>query len=322
MTDIYLHLCSEKNCTFVINNIQVGYVENINQSIDILTDEQFFTLFAYPTNENKNFIYFPFSAQLEFISNKLISKSNNIIIADLGANHYRIEIIPFFILNQSESTPPLHKKTEEIFASLTNKNLILQNKDYFFNYITPCALQDFNLKKISNFYVLYGINYTKQEYLLLLNNKLQFICDCIADKIEFDKNQIITLNYLNDIARHGLVTTYSLKENGFKQNEKYSVYTQNAPITPANIYTIPWAFLQAVNIKNIKLARMYLHSNLSNSLKDEHIISYFGDFVEFFKSPTQNLNVITLSYNSSPRFVKNYCFEVIENKISNIDIIE
>ena len=322
MSDIYLHLYSQEACALNMNGAFLGIIDQDNQSIKIITDEDRLLLYASPINSQQDYIKIPYSALLKAFSNKLYTDCDNITISHLGSNHFKIDInFPQVLSQLLKSTPPINKAIDQINFNLSQSTLIVQDSNNFFSYTPPCLIEDFEAKNMANFIILQGKTSRKQNYLLILNKKMQFVFDCIADKIEFNNNQIVTLKYINDIARHGLVTIYTQSENGFKKQEQYCVYTQDEPIPPANVFAIPWAFMEALNIGNLKLARSYLHPTLSTSLKDEHISAYFGDFVEVSQSINNDLNVLTLYYKGKPRYIKNFKFELSEGRISNIDLV-
>ena len=93
-------------------------------------------------------------------------------------------------------------------------------------------------------------------------------------------------------------------------------------MAPANFRALPWAFMEAINVKNFKLARSYLHPSLSQALQDEHLGNFFGDFLEVLPCVNGEFNVLSLSYQGNPRFVKNYKFDLTENRILNIDCLD
>lgn len=324
MSKLIVHLCSETPAIFMINGKQVGFVENIFQSVDIsISDISEFLLYIYPIIEtNEDDVPISFSAKIDIKSNKLFSFNPNICITDYGKNHFKIEVIAIKIPSITQNITPFYQKIDEFAFSVIKNTFTAQTNSEHFNYALPYKVTPQNIKKVGNFLVFNAKTAKNQDYLLVLNKNLQLCFDGVADKIEFDGANVITLQNIKDIAQHGLVTTYKFNNYSFTKDEQYSVYTQTEPISPANNKAIAWAFMEAVNIQNFALARSYLHPNLSQSLKDEHIIAFFGDFLEVTQSFEDNEQILSLVYAGNPRFVKNYKFELVENRIFNIDTIE
>ena len=322
MEQFYLHICGEAPMVFAINSKQIGWIEREYESIDLLVEKQDFILSSYPiktTNELGTNI--SFSARIHFSGGKLVSTHKNIIITDYGKNHFKICAIPFTIPFQNIETPPYYKRFDDYLLSINKNILNFNNSKNSLFYQLPCSLKDIEVKEMFDLFMLTGKTASEKTYALFLNRNLQVEFDGIADKIEYDGTQIITLQEISDIARHGLVTTYKKSNGGFSKFQQYSVYTQNEAVAPASSVAIPWAFMEAINIQNYTLARSYLHPSLSASLQDNHISAYFGEFLEVTPTLDGSLYDLALVYNGNPRFVKIYHFEVNANRIVNIDCI-
>jgi hypothetical protein len=82
---------------------------------------------------------------------------------------------------------------------------------------------------------------------------------------------------------------------------------------------VPFAFLEALAVNNYTLARTYLTDELNDSLEDEHLEAYFGDFVEIAPAEYEQnaINKIVVIEENKKRQAK--VFEVLleKNKISN-----
>jgi len=178
------------------------------------------------------------------------------------------------------------------------------------------------MQKIDDFYAILGKNHQNSSYLMLLNNKLQFLFDCYADKVEITNSQIITLDHAHDIAQHGRVTEYSYTSGTVTKEKSYTVYTQNTPTRPANSYAIPYAFLQAIAQDDFSLARSFLHPTLNQSLQNSNIRDFFGDFIDITPTFTQSYDCLALVYAGKPQFVKQYRFELSNDLIKNIESID
>ena len=174
----------------------------------------------------------------------------------------------------------------------------------------------------NEFLFFHGKTQKNQDYLLIFCN---FFCnlEIWGDIIETSENEIKILNYQNDIARHAIIQTYSKVTQDFVLSDEYTVCLDNEPKTVCEDKLIPWAFCEAVNISNIKLARQYLSDELNTMLSDEHIKTFFGDFDEFkWNKYSLQENTICFLYGHREKTCKKFLFEISQNKISNISCLD
>lgn len=318
MEQFLVHITSESPFMFSVNNHQVGFVENAFNFIDLKIDESF-VLSCYPANQTKHEYSLPFCAKITVLANKLICNHDNILITDYGKGEFYINVYPQIIPYSPTENEPYYNTMNELSFAINKNILNVSNGKNGLYYPLAQNLSNISIKQNHDLIELTGLTASKKTLGLFINENLQVQFDGVADKIEYDGNQIVTLQNIKDIARHGLVTIYKRTQNGFKKSQQYSVYTKNEPIAPACSEALPLAFMEAVSIENFTLARSYLHPSLSNALQDNAMKAYFGDFIEF--NP-QGANKIALIYNGSPRFVKIYRFDVKDGRICDIDMVD
>ena len=173
-----------------------------------------------------------------------------------------------------------------------------------------------NFKNFNKYYALTG-KCENKDYLLLLDKLGNIVFEDCADLIELNKNNISTLNKIQDIAKHGFVSIYKVEENNITLTEQYTVFLNQTPTYTKNKYCISTAFLEALNLNNLKLARYYLSDELNATLNDQQLTSFFGDYTEFEPNFLLDANnSVFFVYNSN--IVKTYNFEIKENKIVDI----
>ncbi len=319
MSNIHLHLCSTMPAVFCINNEQVGYCENLCQYLDVLVCQEKFVLYVHPIDQIANtHCSLSYSTQINCNSPKPVANTNLITITDYGHNHYVICATPLLV-PRITNIPPCYDTCDTCTMSIINQNLNITNAQHNFNFNLQTPLKTAKMQKIDDFYAILGKNYDNSSYIMLLNKKLQLLFDCYADKIEVGNSQIIALEYAHNIAQHGKVTEYSFASGNVKKEKTYTVYTQNIPTAPANSYAIPYAFLQAVSLLDFSLARSYLHPTLNQTLQNDNIRNFFGDFIDITPTFTQNHDCLALVYSGNPQFVKNYRFTLSQNLIKNIE---
>jgi len=321
MSIIYLHLSSEMPAVFYINGQLVGSCYTMCQYVEVCVDEPQFVLNIYPIDQiTPSTCSLPYTTLINATTTKPVANNDLITITDYGQNHYVI-CAKALLVPRIHDADMICDTCEEYSLIAINNNLSISNIDRNFNYTTKSPLISAKIQKINDFCVICGKNEQKSDFILLFNNKLQMLFDCIADKIELTKDKIVTLNYAHDIAEHGKVVEYNIADSRILPGKSYLVYTENTPRVPATPHAIPYAFLEAVLLQDYSLARSYLHPILSQSLKNENIRDFFGDFLEITPPIDKKLDCVSLVYKGNPRFVKNYRFLVTNNLIKDIDSI-
>ncbi len=322
MSNTILHLSSIMPTAFCINGEQIGCVDNPCEYLSVSVSSEDFILYINPLEQiNKYSCSLSYYVKISCRTPKPIAYNDLITITDYGHNHFVICAKPLLVPRLIE-----HKHCTDIYedcrASYIGNNIYLTNNTNAFSFVSTEPLVNLKLSKNAPYINLLAKTVSNKDYLMLFNSKLRLLFDCTADKIEIVDNHIISLTNVNDIARHGLVKDYEIKDGIVALSKSYTVYTQNTPTTPANLYAIPYAFLEAIAIKNFSLARTYLHPNLAQVLSDEAISQFFGNFVEATPTIEEPKDVLALVYEGNPRFVKKFHFDLSDNRIINIDTFE
>ncbi len=193
----------------------------------------------------------------------------------------------------------------------SHDKLVLTNNDFIgvttFRFSQNHLL--FYSKTTKNNYILGQIDYKNKKYV----KKIFKNVDIISEK----QNKVTTIKNLCDFGHHAIKTTYNLKDMTFSQQ----LTSTNSPQVATRLELIPYAFIDAIKVKNFDLARKYLASELSNKLDDDHLSTFFGDFVECFQNIKNDasFNKISLFYGKNQvQNAKIYHFEFDGNKIVNI----
>lgn len=319
LEQFFVRICAEAPMVFSINGHQIGWIEHEYDILEIKTDEDFI-LSCYPTTQTNDAFNLSFSAKINILAGKLVCTHPNIIITDFSRGNFLITVSPYTIPSNTVACEQFYQTLGELSFAINKNILNVSNGKNGLYYPLTQSVYEIKIAQNGDLIELSGQTTTKKSFSLFINNSMQVQFDGLADKIEYDGTQIITLQNISDIARHGLVTIYKRTQNGFKKTQQYSVYTQNEPIAPASSEALPLAFMEALNIKNYTLARSYLHPTLSTSLNETNMTAYFGDFIEATPSTFSPYN-LTLIYNGNPRFVKTYHFKIKENRIFDIDMV-
>lgn len=323
MSNILLHLCSTMPAVFCIDGKQIGCCDHPCQYLEVVVCQEKFVLYVYPIEQiSTTYCSLSYSTMINCLNSKPIANTNLVTITDYGQCHYVICAKPLLVPRITNNLPPCYDTCDTCTMSIINNNINITNQTNSFNYTLQTPLKSAKIQKINDFYAILGKNEQNFSYVMLLNDKLQFLFDKFADKIELTKTSIITLEYAHDIAQHGQVTEYAFNNGNITKEKSYTVYIQDTPITPATPYAIPYAFLEAIALNDFTLARSYLHPALSQNLQNDNIRNFFGNFIDATPTLTNEHNCIALIYSGNPQFVKKYKFELSNDLIKNINSID
>lgn len=323
MSNIFLHLCSTMPAVFCINGEQIGCCENPCRYLDIAVCHEKFVLMVYPVDQiAHSHCSLSYSTQINCTTPKPTANNDLITITDYGQSHYIICAKPLLV-PRLNNHPPCYDTCGACSMSIIYNNINVTSEQKNFNFSLKTPLKTAKMQKINDFYAVLGENEQNLNYILVLNKNLQLVFDCWADRIEITENQIVTLDYINDIAQHGKVNEYNFENGNITKHKSYTVYTKNTPTAPANAYAVPYAFLEAITQEDFSLAKSYLHPSLIQALSDHQIRDFFGNFVDATPAfGTDDFFTIALVYQGKPQFTKKYHFEVVSNLIKNIESID
>lgn len=279
-----------------------NYTLNENNFVTLkinIKENESFTITSEPLNQTNSLI-FPYKIYIQNINNKLEIKSGNIDYYNY-LNNYIIYL----------------KK----FEAIKDMNILASSQNYsvFNTYCTNVAtinncynlnelFNSINIKKVNNNNCILLRNKTKTYIIVLHNNDIIF--KDYYDEIKTDKN-IEIFSKINDIAKHAIVT--KIENNNIS---KKFVYANNSPNVIKNDKLIPLAFIQALNIDNLKLCKFYLSNNIKEVCNLENLHSYFGNFKKI--EPILEENSLVLFYEDKSFKIIN--FELENHKIKKIEI--
>ncbi|MBR4271041.1 MAG: hypothetical protein IKQ31_05170 [Clostridia bacterium] len=300
-----------------INNEKIGTISQFHPKIYIETDETEIYLTSFPLQTSSTHIILPYSIKLLFYQGKLHCSDESSFIVQFSTNTFGIKLFPHQI--SKPNTTDIYIEHANFSFSMHNGIACFSSKSQSIFYPIMHHITDVKIEMISNKIFLHA-NTNSLKFALILDENLRILFDGTADKIEFDGTKVITLINLNTIAQHGKVCIYTLNNMSFVKTDSYTVYLQSSPIPPACKEALPIAFLEAITLKDISLARQYLHPNLNAILKTNALTEFFGDFVSFTNLDNDPY-FVTLIYEGNPKHVKNYYFTVLNNLITNITLI-
>jgi len=320
-----LHIKPTFNCLLKMPNQEQLLSKNRTHTFIVNNLNQIPVSFYPVDDENKNSL--PFAAVFTKTNQTLKVDKKQITVINFPNNNYLVKVKPFLFC---------YPKTFEIktktlnFANLPHSITWLENeispirisnKESFFDIPLTTPITKLNFKTKNNFLLGYG-KQDDNKYLVFLlkyeNNSYKPCCILTADILEEDLNTITTYTKINDFAGHGQINTFEI-ENEIKQSTTL-VYNFESPFIAKHKEFVPFAFFEAIKIKNYKLARVYLTNELSNKLTNTHLKTFFGEFLYTSQtlSPTFNHEEIALIYNNDT----NYFAKIFNLKLNNQNKIE
>lgn len=321
MKDYNLHIFAKCPSIICVNGKNVGVIDKTkNLCIDLKVYSSSLVVSCQPILTENN-ICVPYSVQLKHDNFQLTSSCNYAKVVPFPNRNY------YLIL---EENPINQSGIEKVFDNLVGKyNVVAVNENSCYISIyentilkyscTSETLEKVNVSVKNN--VLCFKGYTKKhDYFLLLLNTKDYtpIYNSVCHKIEENDSNIKTLKFANDIAKHGIVT--EIKLGATPDVNSYLVYANNDAVTISEPKLVPYAFLEAIKIGNLTLARRYLSSTLSGSASDAHLKHYFGNISEIHYNCFNN-NANLLNYTIFNDSYHNFNFSVMNNKIEEIEEI-
>jgi len=326
MSNIFLHFLSDFPVIIKANEQELGLIESSNDTLSIEANgNQDLLLSVFPVTDNTS-PSIPYLVKIQIKDNIPTCSNPYVEITDYEHTHFEIKFNPMQV--------QIHKKAimidniqlqDDIIVSIFDDgiyNLEINTKNKLYKFPLSEKILDYKfdyyIENETSFLVLEGKNPQNKCFLLVFSN---FICnlEIVADFIEHTKTEITVLNYQNDIAKHGVVQKYKLDNSHFILSDEYTVFLDEKPHTPTDAKVVPWAFAEALNIGDTNLARTFLEKGLNNTLNDELLNTFFGDYNEIkWNRYLNEPDTLCFIYDGNPRKTKTYRFEIINNKISNI----
>lgn len=324
--EYYLHIKPTFNCLLKVQDLSQELNKNRLHTF-LVNMEEPLNLSFYPVDEeNKNSL--PFAAVLKNENNLLTTNKKQLDIISFPDNNYLITVQPFlFACPENFDIQTKQVKTENATHTITwlkqekglltisnnkNEERIKLNLKNEVNTLNTKQKNNFifGYSKSNNKYTVFCVKYENDTYYPIVNQ--------VVDILEEEQNKITTYKNLNDFAGHGVITTYNF-ENGFEENITLA-YNNSAPLISKHKEIIPYAFFEAIKIKNFKLAKNYLTKELSQKLTNAHLEKFFGNFDSVCQTLSQKFNPeeIALIYNLPYKHAKIYSLKLKENKIENI----
>ena len=325
------HFCADFDCSVSVNGAMAGILNAEHDLVSIrVCGVDNFLVSVLPLQSQIVSTLLPYAFSVSTTGH--INYDNKLIIATIyPENNIEIKLLPN-ILNVYEPPEIIKQHTVQSNVLVTvykdsQYRVMLENSKILLNHTIGKAILDVQIDMLNYENIPYlkieGVLETSEKYLLLVNMTSYSVArEFTANKIEIDSGVVTVLNNCTDMARHGIVTKYKLHDMQ-KEIENYTVYTETE-VRPINcLALIPYAFFEAILVKNFNLAREYLSGELVQVLDDQHINEFFGAFNEitYNKYTVNNINQVALVYGQQNRHVQIYKISLNNNLIDNIEVV-
>lgn len=328
----FLHLKTTFDAFLEGNTLALGLITK-NNTIHLEVRENYpITFKVFPINKKEDHkALLPYAVTINYNHNLFELEGENVTVTDFKNKHYEL----LFLKNQvtfHDTLEVLKQTTYSILSASHTATLFydgiyqvsIQDKELIFTHNIDACIKNGTIAKIKNKDVIVIKANTKwnETYILILgyhNNAYTILKEGIVNKIEYGADTLTLLTKQKDMAGHGIVEAFKIEGHNLTLEETYVVYTQEKPKITTIKELIPFAFLEAVKVKNYSLAREYLTQELNASLQEEHFNAYFGDYEEVVSAKYEEeiKNKICLIYKNKIRSAKTFLVEFDKNKISN-----
>ena len=329
MNNFIVKITSPFACITKVNNIEKTLSKKTDSLILKITDEKEFTIYCYPLNPNLNEQKnIPFALNINL--DDIYKNTNDQAQITLYKNNFLdINLKPFLIyktplIKTKKETISCKNKKHELVLSIGKPCVFSVSCDDSIHYKTldfDCLNYKATTGKDLIFIEFIGVK--NQILALKYTDKYEILDDAVINSIEYTKDKITIHQPIFDMAKHGRLIEYDLLNTNSRKASL--TYNDKKPTIITNKHLVPYAFFEAVKIKNFKLARLYLTPSLSNALTDNHIEEYFKNFLEITPSPFCNIeeNLICLIYKEKNIYTtREYKIELEQDKINNIILSE
>lgn len=333
-----LYITSEIEGLLYIDGKIVAKLDKFGKALPIKYDsKEQSVLSIYPIDSTQS-VYkknIPYSIRLKTEENKLICESKNIKLINYGHQIYELIFLPNYIyyakILLTKNIP--YSDSQINITLITNYHsklkIELKNKTIEFNCKQFLDHFDAYIKNINNRdYLIITSNVENLDYLIFFvidENNLFKLAEILNDKIELSGEIILCMNKLRDMNKHIIVTKYKILDKKIIKIEKYLSKLDKNNKNSEKIEFIPYIFMENIKVKDYEKAKEYLSEELKNTLTNNHLKKYFGEFVDI-KQPLQDhlkSNYVALIYKNQNNYIaKYYKFQFKNNTIYNVDFIE
>ena len=311
----YLHIANNKTCNVSFDsNVAINNIYKDKNTTTIKTNKK--ELYCYITPfSSKNKTYLPYA---EKINLEEINRTNHIKIIPFRNNHFELR----FSLLEAPNLNPADIIAEEYFGKLnivilnnSCGNILFYENSKLKKQLTCDSVITAEINQIQNKIIIKCLLNENSYYIAILNiENLEVLKELNCNSFEENKNEIKCLTKLNDFAKHALISSFNYLD---EKEDFYNVYLNEKPATTDCQLLIPYAFLDAIKVRNYNLARYYLFSNLNN-VSDSHLESFFGKIKNIYLD-SYNLETFKIPYvvENTDGF-ENVDFIIENNKIKEI----
>ena len=270
-----------------------------NSQIVFDTPEQ---VLVYPLSLDA--LTFPFVIDLASEKKSPFFQRFNLKDCDLiyifSRTYIKNEIIENLTLNQNEC---------QVFVS--QSSITFQTKKYRKTFCLSENFENYNIETKDDLVLLKLTG--KAEYLWAFNADTGSLNYLQGEKIEKIDNNIFVTNSLNKISYHSIYQTYEISNNQIlKKSENLKSNFEDSIIRNPNL--IPFAFLEAVEIEDLNLARRYLCEKLAKEASNEHLQKFFGRFTKIMPLDDGKIGLV------EKEKLKIITFTIKDNQIIDINL--
>lgn len=307
------------DCVLEVNMQNYEMLDNVSFVKIKMQDGEQVALKFYPTKKSNQIAYF---AHI-FFNDELSVICPYVKIISISKDEAILDFLPFEIHQAN-----FYKETKENLLGFELKCLFgeinyfcVNNKNVTYN----CAFVGRILHH--EFLIVFEnpalkVKTEQEQWFFVFNKEKQKFDKFCGEVVIFDDGNFEITEKIGDFAKHALCQKYKYENGELICFSTELMFLNLSPKLTDKNKIIPFAFLQAVKVKNFMLAKGYLCEKLSSKVSGEMLNDYFGDFDKiepYFSELKSNEEYVCLILQNKGKIFK---FKITEKKIEEIDYIE
>lgn len=264
-------IMSNFDCLLEIEGKRYEMTANFSRLEIMLEKDESVSALVYPINARGQLSY------VVSIDEKNVFKSN-LDICKIGEDEYEVVLKPYYLTGQNFFKKKFkHENLNFCFSISYFNTLSCEDKE------GEIFLEIYEKLDNFKFDVLNGVPYfhcktmNGFEILVLYDKKNHEFMKYESNTFDFNDNFIDFVSSENTISKHGRHYKIICDKGEIKIEEEL-VYLKGAPQKIKSDVILPYAFFEAVKVKDFELAKSFLSEKLKAHITNEVLMEYFGEY--------------------------------------------
>ena len=266
-----LGIMSNFDCLLEIDGKRYEMISNFSRIEILLENSEELSALVYPINA-RGLISYAFS-----IDKNNILKSN-LDVCKIGEDEFELVLAPHYLLGHNFFKKKFKFENLNFALSISYINVLSCEDDegeVFLEFYEK--LDSFKFDVFNGTAYFHAKTMRNYEILVLYDKKNHTFFKFESETFEFNDKFIEFISSQDTIPKHGKHYKI-LFEGGEFTIEEELIYLKGFPQKIKNQNLLPYAFFEAIKIKDFELAKSYLSEKLKSNITDEILVEYFGEY--------------------------------------------